>query len=258
MSPKVTIFPDLAALNHAAVQRWIGLYREAVRERGVFHVALAGGSTPRQLYRQLSHPDIARKVDWERVHIYFGDERSVPCDHPASNYRMAKESLLDRVPIPASHIHRMKTELDDMGEVARRYEEVLLENLPVSDGGVPLFDLILLGIGPDGHTASLFPGTDILNERERFVAAVYVEEKTTWRVSLTFPVIDSARHILFLVAGKDKQQVVKMVLSGTPTSPPLPVQMLHPAGEVEILLDSEAAGEPASGEGESPIDPVPA
>jgi len=130
-----------------------------------------------------------------------------------------------------------------MQEAAARYEKVLLKSVPKTAAGIPQFDLILLGIGPDGHTASLFPGTDILQQQQRYVDAVYVKQKSAWRVSLTFPVINHARHILFLVAGADKQPVVQRILSGARAEPLFPVQLLHPLGQVEMYLDSDAAGQ---------------
>jgi len=239
---EIKIYTVRQEFGAAVAERWLDFYRESVAEHGDFHVALAGGSTPRQLYHLLSRTDISRKVDWQRVHIYFGDERFVPGDHPDSNFRMARESLLDHVPVPDANIHRIETESGDMQEVAYRYEQVLVNHLPKAENGVPRFDLVLLGIGPDGHTASLFPDTDILNQQERYVDAVYVKQKSSWRVSITFPVINSARHVLFLVAGADKRSVVQQILSGSPHSPQFPVEMLKPLGQVEFYLDSEAAG----------------
>ncbi len=243
LQAEITIYDDQRSLGVAAAGRWLGLCEESIAERGAFHVALAGGSTPRQLYQLLSRAEMSPKVDWQHVYIYFGDERSVPCDHPDSNFRMATEALLDHVPIPRSNICRVETERGDMVEVASRYDSALMEMLPKADGGIPQFDLILLGIGPDGHTASLFPGTDILQQQKRFFDAVYVKQKATWRASITFPIINHARHVLFLVAGVDKRPVIQKIFSRSQHPPLLPVQMLKPAGRVEMYLDSDAAGE---------------
>ena len=242
MQAETKVFSDRDALSSAAAARWLAIYRESVARHGTFCVALAGGSTPRLLYRALSGPAISAAIEWPRVHLFFGDERAVPPDHPDSNFRMARETLLEHVPVPESNVHRMETEIGDMEMVASRYEEVLKELVPATDGGVPQFDLVLLGVGPDGHTASLFPDTDILQQRERYAAAVYVKQKSTWRVSITFPVIDCARHVLFLVAGADKYPVVKRILSDAGEEPLYPVQMLQPAGSVEFYLDAAAAG----------------
>ncbi len=243
----IKVFSNKLQLSEKAAERWVRLYRRAITERGVFHVALAGGNTPRQLYRVLSGPDFSQHVDWQHVHLYFGDERFVPPENEESNFRMVKETLLDSVSIPSSNIHRIETERGDPHEVAARYEAVLTENLPKSEEGVPQFDLILLGIGPDGHTASLFPGTDVLHQRERFVAAVYVKQKSGWRITLTFPVLEAARHLMFMVAGKDKREVMERILSSRGGEEVVPVQMLEPRGEVEFFLDAEAAGEVAKG-----------
>ncbi len=239
----IKVFASRQQLNRAAADRWMELYEESIAQNGLFHVALAGGSTPRQLYRLLASPEFAERVRWQSVHIYFGDERFVSPEHAESNFRMAKEALLDHVPIPPENVHPVETEKGDPQAVASRYEALLVANLPKSQEGIPRFDLILLGIGPDGHTASLFPDTDILHQRERHVAAVYVEEKSAWRISLTFPVIEAARHLLFLVAGEDKRQVIGQIFSPSPQGTLLPVQMLDPKGEVEFYLDAEAAGE---------------
>ena len=242
MQAEVKIYDSPESLSIAAAERWLELYKQSILGNGIFHVALAGGSTPRQLYSLLSQPSFLQKVDWQRVHIYFGDERSVLPDHPESNFRMAKETLLDHVPVPHANVHRIETDSGDIQEAALRYEKELINTLPRSAEGIPQFDLILLGIGPDGHTASLFPGTDILQQQKRYVDAVYVKQKSTWRVSITFPVINHARHILFLVAGADKQSVMEKILSGSQNSPQFPVEMLKPLGQVEMYLDSEAAG----------------
>ncbi len=242
MQAETKVFSNRQEISSAAAERWLEIYHESVARQGFFCVALAGGSTPRDLYRTIATPAISSQLDWQRVHLFFGDERTVPPDHPDSNYRMARETLLDHVPIPESNVHRIETELADPELAAGRYQELLVEIVPRSQGGVPQFDLILLGIGPDGHTASLFPETDILQQRERFVAAVNVKQKATWRVSLTFPVLDCARHLLFLVAGADKQQIVRQLLDDSCPGARYPVQMLQPSGSVEFYLDSAAAG----------------
>jgi len=239
---KTRIYSDRQSLNLAAAEHWVELYKKSVTQHGAFNIALAGGSTPRGLYKQLSLPHNSQQIEWSLVNIYFGDERSVPHEHPDSNFRMAKETFLDHVPIPESNIHRIDTECGDMTEAASRYERVLIENLPQSVDGVPQFDLILLGVGPDGHTASLFPDTDILQQQNLYVAAVYVKQKSTWRVSITFPVINNAHHVLFLVAGADKYPVMQQFLEDSHKAPLFPVQMLEFVGEVEIYLDSDAAG----------------
>ncbi len=239
---ELRIHPDPEALARAVAERWVELAAEAARARGRFHVALAGGSTPRRLYRLLAETPYRERIPWAQVHLWFGDERCVPPDHPESNYRMVRESLLDRVPIPPEQVHRMEGEAEDPAEAATRYARELTSQLPLSAQGVVQFDLILLGMGTDGHTASLFPGTPVLRERARLVEAVHVERLGRWRITLTLPVIDHAHHVLFLVTGAEKAAVIREVFIGRP-SPPYPVQLIQPRGQVEWHLDEAAAAE---------------
>ncbi|MEW6353915.1 MAG: 6-phosphogluconolactonase [Pseudomonadota bacterium] len=239
-NPAVFIYADLDELSAQAAARWVALAGQAIAARGWFHVALSGGSTPRHLYERLARAEFAARVDWRRVHIYFGDERCVAPDHPDSNFRMAREALLQHVPIPAAQVHRIETEQGDPRAAAYAYEQTLLRHMPAPHGRVQC-DLMLLGLGPDGHTASLFPDTPILNERERLVAAVYVEKLQAWRISMTFPMIDHSRHILVMVAGRDKADVVRQALRGDTRAPRLPVQMIEAEGDVEWYMDRAAA-----------------
>jgi 6-phosphogluconolactonase len=241
MTASVRVYPDAYTQMIEAASRWVELAEEAIAERGVFHVALSGGRTPARLYERLAHPDTATQVDWSRIHAWWSDERSVPLDHPDSNYRMAFEMWLRRVPIPGDHIHPIVARPDSIHDDARRYAALLRALLPSNADGVPVFDLVLLGLGNDGHIASLFPDTSILQEREEPVAAVYVERLEAWRVSLTFPVINAARHIMVLVSGEDKAEIVHRVLVETPNEPRLPAQRLDPQREVEWHLDQAAA-----------------
>ncbi|MFZ5592930.1 MAG: 6-phosphogluconolactonase [Pseudomonadota bacterium] len=226
------------ALHHACAQRFAELATQAIAARGQFHVALSGGTTPRSLYQRLATPQFASRIDWRRVHVWFGDERTVPPDHPDSNYRMARESLLDHVPIPPAQVHRIEAEKEGGAD---DYEALLNEYIAASETAVPQFDLVLLGLGPDGHIASLFPDTAILRERDRLVAAVWVAKLNTWRISLTLPVIDNARHVLLLVAGTGKAEIVREIFTDAPRAVPYPVQMLAPAGALEWHLDAAAA-----------------
>jgi len=237
------IYPDSEALSGAAARRWLELAVQAIEARGAFHVALSGGSTPRALFQQLARPDHANAVDWDRVHVYFGDERLVPADHADSNFRMANETLLSRVPLPTANIHRVPTEAGDAHECAARYADTLRRCLPTTQEAIdmPCFDLVLLGIGPDGHTASLFPSSAILEERAVAVAAVYVEKLASWRVSLTFPVLNSARHIMVLVAGADKAPIVHRIFTAADQGALLPIEMIEPQGQMEWFLDQAAA-----------------
>lgn len=240
----VHVLASLDAVSEAVAARWPVLAREAIAAHNRFHVALAGGSTPRRLYADLAKPSVAAGIDWDKTCVYFGDERAVPPDHVDSNYRMAREALLDHVPIPPDQIHRIQAEGPDLQESARAYAERLSRELPLDAEAMPAFDLILLGLGEDGHTASLFPETDILAEHERLVAPVYVDRLNAWRVSLTLPVLNHARHVMFLVAGAPKAAIVHRILDVPPPTPPLPAQQVAPGiGTLEWYLDSAAAAQ---------------
>lgn len=236
MIPCLHVVPDPIALAAAAATHWAARARGAIAARGRFTVALAGGGTPRNLYRRLAsdYPDPL----WENVWIYFSDERCVPPEHPDSNYGMAHAALLAHVPIPPGQALRMACE-DGPETGARRYHEHLAALQPAADRGPPVLDLILLGLGTDGHTASLFPGSAALAETTRWAAPV-ADTPGRRRITLTFPVLDAAREIMFLVSGSAKAQVVQQVL-GAPTRSALPAARLRPAGKVHWFLDAEAA-----------------
>lgn len=226
----------------AAADRVVGLAADAITARGRFDWALAGGSTPEALYRLLASPDYASRIDWSRVHFFWGDERCVPPDHPDSNYRMARLALLDALAPPPDNIHRMDGELPPQ-IAAERHEAELERHFDLHVGErFPELDLILLGMGGDGHTASLFPGTPGLAERRRWVVANPIESLGVTRLSLTFPVLDAAAHVLFLVAGADKAERLAQVLSDDAVAEPLPAQRVRPHGErPEWLVDAAAA-----------------
>lgn len=232
----IRVFPTSAALYHSAAEYWVRMAKKAIERAGAFHIALAGGSTPKGLYQLLAAEPYASQVDWRRVHVYFGDERYVPRDHPDSNYRMAREALLDSIAIPPEQVLRIQTEFPEPELAAADYAQVLQSHLPEGEK----FDLILLGLGTDGHTASLFPETPILAVRDRLVAAVYVKKLKAWRISMTYPAVEKARQVLFLVIGVDKAAVVARVLSPS-ADKTLPAQHLQAEGEVNWYLDAEAA-----------------
>jgi len=238
MKATTHLFPDEAALHRAAAERVTQLAAEALAARSGFYLALAGGNTPAGLYSTLAGAEFAPRIDWSRVHLYFGDERNVPPTHHDSNYRMARERLLDRVPLPATQVHRIAGE-QAPESAAADYARVVGDTVP-AEQGVPRFDLVLLGLGLDGHVASLFPETDILHKR-RLAAAVFVPKLDAWRVSLTLPVINHARHVLLLAAGAKKADIVRHVLRGAPGAHTLPVQLVKPQGTFEWYLDAEAA-----------------
>lgn len=236
----VRIFRDAEELARAAAEQVLRIARHSIEAGGSFHIALAGGRTPQRLYQLLADPALREHTDWSRWQVYFGDERCVPPDHPDSNYRMAREALLDHVPLPPGRVHPMVADPGDPQAAARAYEELLRRELP-EEGAGPVLDLALLGLGQDGHTASLFPGTPVLEERDRLVAAVHLPKLDAWRVSMTFPLLERARQILFVVSGGAKARVVGDIARGT-AAPVYPVQRLAPQGTVLWYLDQPAAG----------------
>jgi len=230
---ELEVYPDAGSLVRAAAEHFAAQAAEATDARGRFLVALAGGATPRAAYALLASDDFALRVDWLRVYVFWGDERCVPPDHADSNYRMAREALLDHIPIPASNIHRIRGELPpEQAAVACEAE------LRAVLGAEGRFDLILLGMGSDGHTASLFPGTKALEERGRWVAANFVEKLDAWRVTLTLPAINATRQVTFLVSGADKAGTLARVRAGDP----LPAGLVQPVeGELAWLVESDVA-----------------
>jgi 6-phosphogluconolactonase len=231
------VYPDLEALSHNLAARWLDHARQCIARRGSAHMVLAGGGTPRRLYEVLAG---SRDADlWSRVHVYFSDERCVPPDHPDSNYRMARQALLDHVPIPAAQVHPILADLDSVRLDAARYARTLRLHAPTGPGGLPCFDLVLLGLGTDGHIASLFPGTCILRERERAVAAVYVPRLKRWRISLTYPVLRQARVLWILAAGAAKADILDRIWREPAAG--LPVQALADLETLEWHLDEAAA-----------------
>jgi 6-phosphogluconolactonase len=237
--PEIKIFESVAEVAAAAAHRLIELGREAIAERGRFAVALAGGSTPQRTYELLASEDYQAQLEWTKVHIFFGDERSVPPDDDESNYRMASEALLSRVDLPEENIHRINGVGDAVAN-ARLYEDELRTFF--NDAAWPRFDLVLLGMGDDGHTASLFPGTKILAERDDWVGGLWVEKLGAYRITLTPPAINHAAHIIFLVTGEKKAARLSEVLDSVSERPELPAQLIQPLdGSLEWLLDKAAA-----------------
>jgi len=239
MQVNIRVTPDTVALNHAVAQWWLTLSKQAIQSKGGFYVALAGGSTPRALYEMLSQPPYCDSVDWPNVHIYFGDERSVPLDHVDSNYRMAHAALLSKVAIPEQNIHPIHTNTADMEGSAEHYESVLQSTIALKSQDIPCFDLILLGMGDDGHTASLFPDTSILKEKTKLVAPVFVEKLNTWRVSLTYPVINKAKQVAIVVAGEAKADKLYEIFVAQ--SKVNPIEQINPDGILIWYLDTAAA-----------------
>lgn len=242
MNPtNVVVVSDAAALAQEAARRFVSLAEAEIAERGRFTVSLSGGSTPRALFQLLTQPPHVTSIDWDRVHVFWGDERTVPPDDPQSNYRMAREALLDHVPIPPTQVHRILAE-NEPADAARRYAETLAEVFELEPGEVPEFGLMLLGIGADGHTASLFPGTRALDETERLVVENVVPQLDTVRITLTVPVLTQARHTIVLAAGPDKAEAIQRAIEGPYDPMQTPAQFVRKSvGEVIWLLDEAAA-----------------
>ncbi len=242
--PEVEIFADVAALLRAEAERLVAQARAAIDERGRFLLALSGGETPRPLYELLATPAFAARVDWPRVRVFFGDERCVPPGDRDSNYRMAREALLGRVPIPDENVHRIRGE-DEPRRAAEAYEAVLRRELGAADDGAPArgFDVTLLGLGSDGHTASLFPGTAALVERRRWVVENHVPgARESWRITLTPLLLNASREVAFLVAGEGKAAPLAAVLEGPADRAP-PARLVRPVdGTLRFLVDAAAAG----------------
>ncbi len=246
MNPQIVRLQDGAALYEAGADAFVRAARLAVADRGVFSVALAGGSTPRGLYARLAgDPRFRARVPWDRIECFWGDERHVPPDHPDSNYGMAHEALLTKVPVAEARVHRVPAERPDAHEVAEAYEADV-QSIAGPGGGVPRLDLVLLGIGADGHTASLFPGTAALNERSRLVVANWVEKLDAFRITMTLPLLNAAREVIFLVTGAEKAEAVRDILRPGPDTTATPASLIQPAdGSVMWLLDRAAARPPA-------------
>jgi 6-phosphogluconolactonase len=240
LKARLRVFPGLEELSHEAAVRFCELARKSVAEKHTFSVALSGGSTPRRLYELLADPVLS--ISWESIRLFQVDERCVPPDHPESNYRMICEAMLSHLPIPEANFHRMAAELEDCEGASRDYAAELRRVLQPGPGEVPRLDLALLGMGPDGHTASLFPGTAALSERVAWVRPNYVEKFKAHRLTLTLPVLNAASRILFLVAGTDKAETLRQVLDGPWRPEEFPVQYIQPAsGQVEWYVDENAA-----------------
>jgi 6-phosphogluconolactonase len=231
---ELEIFDDAEAVADAAAVRFAMATEQTLWDRDLCRIALAGGSTPRATYALLGASPYRERVEWERLEIFFGDERCVPPDHADSNYRMAKEALLERVPIHPSLVHRIAGERPPV-EAAAAYAEELAQL-----GHPPRLDLVLLGMGPDGHTASLFPGTTALAENEALVVPNYVDKLAAWRVTMTVPLLNAARRVLVTAVGAQKAEALRQALEEPPGT--VPIQLVRPFdGELVFVVDRAAA-----------------
>jgi 6-phosphogluconolactonase len=275
--PDIVLCRDLVELSHKSAEQFSQLARESVEASGRLTVAFSGGSTPKHLYSLLASPDYKNRIPWNNVELFWGDERCVPPDHPESNFRMAQEALLSNIEIPAENIHRMRGERQPQAAAAE-YEKELQKLFGLDSGGLPRFDLILLGIGEDGHTASLFPGSDALtpcfvlprltgeergggvvhdrpsqSHRDRvetatvrLVVAPFIEKLKSFRLTLTLPVLNNAANVWFLVTGASKAAALKEILSGSSDLPAAKVRPVN--GKLTWFITRDAApGIPAAG-----------
>ena len=241
-TPEIRIVPDLAALSREAARRFVGLAQQGVHERGRFTVALSGGTTVEPLHALLASEPSRHLMPWDQIHIFWGDERCLPVEHPENNFRMAHDALLSRVPIPTASIHRVPVEQGAPEAVALAYERTLRDFFALEEEkAVPEFDLICLGLGTDGHAASLFPRSDALRERHRWVVATAGGMPRRPRVSLTIPVLNRARHLVWLVAGSRKAAIVRSVLEGPASPDDLPAQQIRPIHTSPLWLIDRAA-----------------
>jgi 6-phosphogluconolactonase len=237
---EIILCRDADDLARKAAEQWIALAAAAIAASGRFALALSGGSTPKILYSLLATPEFRERIEWNRVHLFWGDERCVPPDHPESNYRMTREALLSKIEIPPENIHRMLGEKDPATATAE-YEHQL-HNFFLGKTSAPRFDLVLLGLGEDGHTASLFPGSAALKETARWVVTSYVERLRAHRLTLTLPVINAAAQVSFLVAGESKSAIVKALLGNDSHPSQYPAGQVSPvSGKLTWFVTQDAA-----------------
>ena len=239
MKPSIEILSDPEQLARAAAQRIVVHSKAAVSKNGTVTIALSGGSTPKRLYELLANADeeFFSQISWGQVQFFWTDERHVGPDHPDSNYRMVNEAMLSKVPIESAQVHRMLGELTDPNEAAHRYDSLLKKTF---DSELPRFDLVLLGLGNDGHTASLFPGTTALLEQHQLVTAPWVEKLNSHRLTMTLPLLNNAATIVFLVSGSEKADILSQVLDGPRSQ--FPAKLINPVnGQLTWLVDRAAA-----------------
>ena len=238
--PGVRVYSDAAEVARAAARFFVDYAWQSIARDGQFFVALSGGSTPRALFELLASPEFRGQVDWAKVQVFWSDERAVPPTSPESNYGLARRELLLRVSIPEGNVHRMEAEKPNIGRAAHEYEGVLRRYLQLDDRGFPKFHLIFLGMGADGHTASLFPGTRATQQTSRWVSTPMVAKLNARRMTFTLPVLDAAQRVVFLVVGADKAETLQAVLMGK-AEPPYPTQLVQPRNGVRLFMVDEAA-----------------
>ena len=243
MDRTIKILPDVTGIAHEAATIFVNAAQQAVRERAVFRVALSGGSTPRALHTLLVSDAFRNQLPWDKMQIFFGDERHVPPDHADSNFRMVSETLISKSPLKPEQVFRIKAELEDTEQAALDYEQILRTQFPLRPGELPGFDLMLLGMGNEGHTLSLFPGTTALRDNGRLVVRTWVGKLYTERITCTAPVANNSAIVMFMIAGADKALALKSVLEGPYEPEQLPAQLIKPVnGKLIFLIDTSAGG----------------
>ena len=243
MAPEVSILADAAAITQHAAERLLLAAKAAAVSKNSFSLVLSGGSTPKTLYALLAgDPMLRAELPWDKMTLYFGDERHVGPDHADSNFRMVKESLLALAPLKPEQVRRIKAEQQDAERAAREYQQMICADFRLDAGQFPRFDVVLLGMGSDGHTASLFPCTKVLRETSRIVASNWVGKLFAQRITLTAPAINNAAQVIFLVTGADKAPALKGVLEGPSEPEQLPAQMIQPRDGKLLWLVDRAAG----------------
>ncbi|GGH07115.1 6-phosphogluconolactonase [Silvibacterium dinghuense] len=244
------VYEGAAELSRAAAEHFLESIQAAVAARGRARVAISGGSTPKRTFELLANASerYEKEMPWDKIELFFVDERTVPPTDKDSNYRMTKETLLEHVPLKPEQVHRMEGELNPE-EAAARYESTIRNQFKLEGAETPVFDVLALGMGDDAHTASLFPHTEAIHELAKIVTANHVPQKDTWRITLTWPVINAARDVFFLIGGKDKTEPLHMVLLGEYDVETYPSQLIQPkSGKLLMLLDKDAAAKlPAVG-----------
>ncbi len=240
--PNVEVATDVESLAHRSVDFFIDQANKAIAQKGVFHIAISGGHTPRRFYELLGHEDYKDKTPWEKVQLFWVDERYVPPDSAMSNYKLAADTFLRHIAIPQTNVHRIPTEFDDLTEAAHNYERTIRKIFGIGKKKLPKFDLIVLGMGADGHTGSLFPNSYAPFDTEDLACVVYTLENEVARITLTHPVLCAASRLAVLVSGQEKAKTLKEVLTSEPDEVRFPIHTLWPVlDKITWLVDSQAA-----------------
>lgn len=240
--PNLEVTPDSESLARRSVELFVSDARKAVATKEAFHIAISGGNTPRRFYELLGDDKRILQLPWDKIHLFWVDERYVPPDSPFSNYRLAAESFLSKIPIPSENVHRICTECSDLQEASQDYEAAMRRVFKLKENQLPQFDLIMLGMGADGHTGSLFPNSYAPFDTEDLACVVYALGTDLARITVTHPVLCAASHLVVLVSGQEKAEILKAVLTSEPDEVRYPIHVLWPIlNKITWLIDSEAA-----------------